>query len=487
MKKLTLLCLGYLTGSLILASGTAFADPKTYYYNHSLKAHETQAPINWLEWLRPSFLPQSLIGSDAPEPQATSGIFDQLLNPNDPTDPTRFKQRYFINSRFASGENSPVLYYVCGESQCDASDLYGEIVDQAQKYGAHMVALEHRYYGKSQPFGDLSAAHMKYLTIENALSDLASFQRFAMDRLGLKGKWVSMGGSYPGSLSAYYRESFPKLVSGALASSAPVHAKAAFEDYDLDVATVAGPECAATMRRVVKQVESVLDQPDQLAKIKALFDASSVRDSVDFLYVIADMAAIAIQYGHRDEFCTALQGADPLTSYATVGKKMFAWFGITAEQDSLQGAESEDVSLFDHGLGMRQWLYQSCREFGFFQVAYHDPAISVRSSLISLQYHFDACQRLFHLGPVSVDALNKRYYEPFLNESTTRILFTNGSTDPWSKISITPELGNNTNPHLSTYVIEGGAHCDDLGTKTDLPGYQEAREKFSSLLGEWLR
>ena len=184
---------------------------------------------------------------------------------------------------------------------------------------------------------------MQYLTVEYALEDLAKFQRWYMAKEALTGPWIAVGGSYPGSLSAMYRLTHPELVKGALASSAPIMAKENFEEYDLDVATVAGDQCAASMRKVVSEVEQALGNPAKLSEIKALFDATAVDDPVDFLYVIADMGAIAVQYGHRDEFCHDIEtAADPLNGYAVAGKKMFQAFGITALQDSFQGAMSEN-------------------------------------------------------------------------------------------------------------------------------------------------
>lgn len=76
---------------------------------------------------------------------------------------------------------------------------------------------------------------MKYLTSQQALSDLAYFQKqITMNKMYNVGEnpWISVGGSYPGALSAWYRYKYPHLVIGALASSAVVEAIEDIKDFD---------------------------------------------------------------------------------------------------------------------------------------------------------------------------------------------------------------------------------------------------------------
>lgn len=49
------------------------------------------------------------------------------------------------------------------------------VVLLAQKLGAIIVTLEHRYYGKSVPFSTQSTDNLQYLNTKQALADLANF------------------------------------------------------------------------------------------------------------------------------------------------------------------------------------------------------------------------------------------------------------------------------------------------------------------------
>ena len=75
-----------------------------------------------------------------------------------------------------------------------------------------VVILEHRYYGQSQPFRDMSVANLKYHTIAQAMDDLVYFaQNVNLTMPGgdtdairpHKAPWILLGGSYAGALTSW--------------------------------------------------------------------------------------------------------------------------------------------------------------------------------------------------------------------------------------------------------------------------------------------
>ncbi len=425
------------------------------------------------------------VASNAPRAQAQN--FDQRIDHFNGADTRTFQQRYFLDSTYAKGANAPVLYYFCGEAVCEGATGTPEVDNLAKKYGAHRVALEHRFYGYSIPLNSLDSNSLTYLSMDQAIEDLADFQRFATSSLGLKGKWISIGGSYAGELSAFYRMKHPELVVGALASSAPVLSKANFEEYDHYVAKVAGTACLADIKAAVSEIETALANGNA-AQVKGYFQLENDKDDVDFLYVVADMAAAAVQYGFQKTFCSSLSGStgDQLVqNYAKAGISVFAQLGETPIQDSFETAMNTDPAAYQDGTGMRSWMYQSCTEFGYYQVAYHNPAESSRSQRITLDYHNQVCNHLFGLTtPVNDNATNAKFYNNLFAAGVNNIFFTNGSNDPWSNLSLNTVTAA-ANPALKLFTIAGAAHCDDMGSRMSA-ALTEARTDFDAMVRGWL-
>lgn len=458
---------------LMLGVTASYANPKDFYYQRYLQRQQTQS--------------RTLSGG---MPSVHQGSFEQWIDHASPQ-VGQFKQRYYIDLSFSTQDDDPVFLYICGEAVCQKSALNGAIRNMAKKFHAKLIALEHRYYGKSIPTRGLSTHELRYLTTEAALKDLANFQQQMTKKKGWTGKWVAFGGSYPGSLSAYYRLKYPNLVVGSLASSSPVMAKSNFDEYDAHVAKIAGPSCLAKIRQAVTTIEQTLDKPDQLESIKALFSANTITDKRDFLYVVADIGATAVQYGMKDKFCSMLEsGSNAVESYAQFAQYLYASWGIDAISFSAQGAMSENPIDYENGIGLRQWFYQSCKEYGYWQNANPDLKKSARSSLINADYHRNLCQRLFSINEdVHTEVINDNYYLPLQSPSTSHIFFTNGSTDPWSRLSMSHDNANDKNTRLNYFTIKGAAHCDDLRApkSTDSTDLKKSRKILEQLIASWLQ
>jgi pimeloyl-ACP methyl ester carboxylesterase len=466
----------------LLISTNALANYKDFYFNQQ---QQKATKVSDFKFPKTEF-------NNFKSRESLSGIssktFNQKLTHFDESESRTFKQRYYVNDVHAVNANSPVLLYICGESTChESSVIRGAIVEYAMKFNATVIALEHRYYGKSQPFTELTTENMRYLSTDEAVEDLAHFQTTISKRLNLNGKWIALGGSYPGNLAAYYRQKYPNLVVGALASSAPVKAKAEFNEYDAHVTKVVGPRCAGLMQDAVAEIENSLTDRVRTQEIKKMFNAGTVEDDVDFLYVVADIGAIAAQYGYIPKFCADLSaGKTALDGYATFGRYILKAWRMTAESISMSSSTSVNPADYESGFGMRQWLYQSCTEYGYWQVAH--PTTSTRSSMIDLPYHNNVCEKLFGITtPVNTDHINHNFYEPLLNKSlSSDILFTNGSTDPWMNLSILPE--HNSNISNLYFLINGAAHCDDLrgSDSSDSAVLKQSRTMFEDMIKNWL-
>lgn len=99
------------------------------------------------------------------------------------------------------------------------------------EHNANLYVLEHRFYGESQPFLDWSAYHLRWLSSEQAMADLAYFLG-TMNLDDPTRQTVVIGGSYPGALSAWFRSRYPHLAMASWSSSGVVQPIVDFWQFD---------------------------------------------------------------------------------------------------------------------------------------------------------------------------------------------------------------------------------------------------------------
>lgn len=122
----------------------------------------------------------------------------------------------------------------------------------------------------------MSTENLVYLSSEQGLADLATFRQFIHSKFNLtdSNKWISFGGSYPGSLSAWFRLKYPHLVHAAVSSSAPVYAVINFTDYMVVVNNSLydySPECPVQIQRATQQVQDLIKTQSGREALQKLF------------------------------------------------------------------------------------------------------------------------------------------------------------------------------------------------------------------------
>ncbi|CAK7334363.1 unnamed protein product [Dovyalis caffra] len=391
--------------------------------------------------------------------------FNQTLDHYSPYDHRKFQQRYYEFLDYFRMPDGPIFLKICGESSCNgiANDYISVL---AKKFEAAVVSLEHRYYGKSSPFKSTTTENLRYLSSKQALFDLAAFRQYyqeslnlKLNRTGVENPWFVFGVSYSGALSAWFRLKFPHLTCGSLASSAVVLAVYDYTEFDQQIGESAGAECKAALQETTHLVEGRLAS-DKKA-VKALFDAAELDIDGDFLYFLADAAAIAFQYGNPDKLCSPLvqakkNGEDLVEAYANYVKQYYVGsFGVSIQ--TYDQKHLKDATL-NENTGDRLWWFQVCTEVAYFQVAPSDDGI--RSSQVNTKYHLDLCKKVFGEGIYpEVDATN--LYYGGTNIAGSKIVFTNGSQDPWRHAS-----KQTSSPDMPSFVIS----CDNCGHGTDMRG-----------------
>jgi hypothetical protein len=144
----------------------------------------------------------------------------------------RYSQRYYENMTSFGGPGSPIIMILGGEGAVppDVGIFYPSIVVLAARLGAAVIEPEHRFYGTSQPVPPFDTRRLALLTAPQALADAAELLEATRERLGCTGRAgsgprcpaITVGGSYPGWLSAMMRLRYPAVVDIAYAGSAPM-------------------------------------------------------------------------------------------------------------------------------------------------------------------------------------------------------------------------------------------------------------------------
>ena len=204
-------------------------------------------------------------------PSHPSGIqnatFSQLLDHSDLSKGT-FEQTFYYDTKYWKGPGSPIVQFAPQEV---AASEYTALITNAsvagalaKELGAATVLMEHRYWGTSSPYQELTTENMKYLTLDNAILDCTYFANNVKLPFAPHGNnadsvpWVLIGGSYSGALTAWVEAKASGTFWAYLASSGVVEAISNFWQYFAQVQDGMPTNCSKDVSLVIDHMDSVL-------------------------------------------------------------------------------------------------------------------------------------------------------------------------------------------------------------------------------------
>ena len=415
--------------------------------------------------------------------------------------------RYFIDSSCLKGDG-PIFVNMGGEggggpSSCSSKD---------KEYGALHVSVEHRFFGESTPFHDMSTANLKYLTVEQNLADTAAVvqaMQAKFPRAGGKKRTVaSFGGSYSGATAAWFRVVYPNVTDLSISESGVVNAILAMTSFDDAIRVALGnsstgpsPECPQRLAAVTAALERAF-AAGKASKdtVKKLYNATNLIGTTlgdsDFWYAVADGAAMSDQYGGKATLCKLLAkpyapDAAPTDAalIANFAQLLEHHYGPAFVSGCFYDTNCISNTTYDpaetHGLNARSWRWVKCNELAFLQNA---PATnSMRSKHLTIDVLEKQCDMAFpdQTWARRVDSFNAYFGGAKPGTGTanggkrpSKIFFADYSDDPWARASVdapAPDL-----PYCME-TCNGCGHCGSGAPFNNTCDRQEA-----SYLKKWL-
>ncbi|KAL3757170.1 hypothetical protein ACHAWU_004602 [Discostella pseudostelligera] len=495
-----------------------------------------------------AFPPNKVIGTDddADFTDENRALFyhDQLVDHFDPSDTSTWSNRYYASTEYFKGPGHPIFLIVGGEGSLDHGMLYPFVTQHLAPYfGAAVIEIEHRFYGPYQPIVGRTATVeelIELLTPQQAMADMVRLTSVFKDRIDCSSHRpsneycpvISVGGSYPGFLSAMFRLVYPNFVDISYAASAPLklYDQSADQNVYYDTVTKAAerlsPGCADTVRTTLREAKKLIElSPSVQDAVKSMkMCVDSVPEYITNVTILSDDVMMAVGFTFADYDMDAYPPGPDLGLYKacqvfqdeqTVSalEKVANFFQLSNEDDEAGGEVGEkevdddngcfDLSTFlpdgdnpriatsdwsGSGAGSdgKMWDFQLCTTL-------IDPiGFSSESMFPPRKWTYKDLTEYCHLRygekvvPQPFALVRNTGFDDLVRANASHILFTNGMQDMWSGGSYLEDLSDT----ILALNFENGAHHSDLShvgpSENDTEDIREGFVKITNILETWL-
>ncbi|KAK1892362.1 Dipeptidyl peptidase 2 [Dissostichus eleginoides] len=421
-----------------------------------------------------------------------------------------FQQRYLITDKYWKEGYGPIFFYTGNEGDIwEFAANSGFITELAAQQGGLVIFAEHRYYGRSLPFGkdSFSSPQVGLLTVEQALADFALMISELKQQLAAPlCPVIAFGGSYGGMLSAYMRLKYPNMVAGALAASAPVLSTAGlgdsrqfFRDVTADFERVS-PACRDAVRGAFQQLTELAQLQDYSRIQSEFFLCSPLASSQDIqqLYGLLRNAftlMAMLDYPYSTHFMgnmpanpvkvgceTMLSGPDLLTNLRNTAGIVYNSTGELSCFDLytlyLQCADPTGCGL---GMDSLAWDYQACTEINLCYESNNVTDMFPPMAFTETDRERYCSQRWAVLPRPGW--LKTQFWGDALS-TASNIIFSNGDLDPWANGGVRRSLSSSL---VAVNISEGAHHLDLRGSNAADPvSVISARKTEAELIAQWV-
>ncbi|MGH0146958.1 UNVERIFIED_CONTAM: hypothetical protein FKN15_051254 [Acipenser sinensis] len=388
------------------------------------------------------------------------------------------RKRYFINdTMYKTG--GPVFLMIGGEGPANPAWMqYGTWLAYAQKLGALCVMLEHRFYGKSHPT-DRSRSGPKQWKEEALCRFWSNSGTLELHTAGMQGpEYLEV---VERSLATHSPEC-PLLVKNA--SDTLVDMLKDSKNYDkikyLEVVerslATHSPECPLLVKNASDTLVDMLKDSknyDKISKDFRLCETLQIQSDMDlayFLEVLAGNFMDVVQYNDDNREFEGVRGTN-ITIKVLCGLM----------SDMSLGTPYNRYASVVHL--MLNTFAQKCLDFHIGDTLKGKCCLHVLC-----RYHLQQCSDIygssFSAASVADAVLQTNENYGGYDITSSRIVFPNGSIDPWHMLGITKDI----NDDLPAIFIKGTAHCANMypARPEDLQQLTYARDHVFLLLQKWL-